>query len=427
MFLTSVRGRPGSVGSLMASSKRFAGRLKPVVTLASGTGIYGLGVWAALAVLARTAPPEELGSYALAVAISSPLVLLASAGYRTVIATSPPQERPALQAALAARALPQLAALGVALGLAALAFSDLGLKLVAAVTGAKLAESTSEAAYGYLQANRRFIPVAISQASRGLAIVIGFLIGRTLLDSTVGAISIQIILWATIAYRDVSMVRETRYRWRSDYRDAVSLLRITFPLGLVALGLSLIPNIPRYVADWLLTREDLALLAAASYPSVVLGILVTSVGHVVAPTMGASASQGDLIGFKRTFGGAAAMLLTAHLAAAAVAVTMGDRLLGFLYGEYYARADGLLALLFIANGVASVVSMYGFAMTASRMYGHQLLMIMGGLSAVAMGSLLVVSAGINGAAYAQGIAYVTQLIIANFVLRQGLLRTVAAR
>ena len=132
----------------------------------AGNAVYAAGQWALLSLLAKLGGGEMLGQYALALAVTAPVVMLSHLNLRAVIATDVTGRHP-FGDYLAVR-------LGAtALGLAAIACARRGREtdgpialVILAVGIAQSAENVSDAFYGALQRHERMDRIARSMMGR---------------------------------------------------------------------------------------------------------------------------------------------------------------------------------------------------------------------------------------------------------------------
>ena len=138
----------------------------------AGNVVNGASQWLILALIARFTSVELLGQYALALAVASPIAMLAHMNLRTVLATDVEGEHP-LRAYLTARIWVALAGLGATAAIAFFwrPFWPVGITIV--VLGAALAiESCQDLCYGLMQRNERLDLVAKSMVIRGILVAL---------------------------------------------------------------------------------------------------------------------------------------------------------------------------------------------------------------------------------------------------------------
>jgi O-antigen/teichoic acid export membrane protein len=150
----------------------------------SNAGIMGGGQvtyvacqWGMLIVLARLGGPETVGRFALALAITAPIMLFSNLALRAALVTDVRGEHP-LGRYLALRLT--TTTLGLVITGAAtlpLGYEGRTVLLILAVALAKSIENLSDILYGIAQRHERFDLIAASMASRGALGLLGMAAG----------------------------------------------------------------------------------------------------------------------------------------------------------------------------------------------------------------------------------------------------------
>ena len=148
----------------------------------AGNVVNGFSAWAVLALVARLTSIESLGQYALAVAVASPVAMLAHLNLRMVLATDVSGEHSDADY-FQVRMWSAAAGLVItaAIGLAWQPFSAVGLTII--LVGANFAvENIEDLYYAVMQRSERLDQVARSMVLRGLLgiALIAVLLGRSL-------------------------------------------------------------------------------------------------------------------------------------------------------------------------------------------------------------------------------------------------------
>lgn len=216
----------------------------------AGNGIYAAGQWAILSLFAKLGSDEMLGEYALAIAITSPVMMLSHLNLRAVLATDMAQKHPFgdyLAVRLAATAV-GLGAIGI---LAWTTGGSASMAVVILAAGVALsAENVSDIYYGAMQRRERMDRIAWSMMARA-AVSVGAL--GAVLASTHSIVPAMIALAAArvavlmIIDRRVGSAGERLER--SGLGTQLAILRSALPLGVVLMLVSLNTNLPRYAIE----------------------------------------------------------------------------------------------------------------------------------------------------------------------------------
>lgn len=203
-----------------------------------------------------------------------------------------------------------------------------------------------------LNARRRFLIESSAFALYGLtkALGIGVLvwIGPTLREAFVINIVASLVAALFIGWF------VGRAPWRPSLTDATPILRLAVPIGILTIGLQLLPTIDLWMLSAIGSHPDdpvrgyyVAALSIARIPSFIghgmNAVLVTS----IASSMGA----GDRAAVQRALEMTGRFLLVALLPAGALIAVNAREILTLLFSPEFAPAASLLAILGFAQGV----------------------------------------------------------------------------
>jgi len=401
----------------MAASSPSAPLGRSVTWALVGNAFYAICQWGAVVLLARLGSVEVLGRFALALALTAPVFLLASLQLRSVLATDARGQYRFMDYA-ALRWLAMQAAL-LAAGLIAPRDSADALATVAFVALAKSFEGLSDVFYGQHQRQERMDRVALSLILRGAAGLLGIAVGLEIAGTAAAAAAGMALAWGLVllvydigvgALRAFWRDTLTALRWSNAPR-ILALARLSLPLGLVLMLVSLQSNIPRYFLEAHGGSAALGTFAALSSFLSVGIVMVGALGQSAAPRMSRRFAAGEYPAFLRLVGGACLAAVLVGLAGWLVSVVGGGGLLAFLLGEPYRPFAPELAWLMAIGLVAYLASALGYALTAARQIHVQVPMLLLACLAVAGASLALVPLhGILGAAWAVGTGFGVQVL-----------------
>src|ERR1039457_1440482 len=137
-----------------------------LVWTSAGTLVYAACNWAMLSAIAKLGTPEMVGQFALGLAVTAPVLLLAQMNLRAVLATDARGEH-GFRDYRALRMHATVAGLLVILGIAAAGYGGKVAALIAAVGLAQAVEGISDIYYGLMQRHERMDRITISLGLRG--------------------------------------------------------------------------------------------------------------------------------------------------------------------------------------------------------------------------------------------------------------------
>lgn len=369
--------------------------------------------WGVVVVLARLGSPEDVGGYALALAVVSPVFLFSNMHLRAILATDVALETGAGTYFSLRLASSSMAAM-VLLVAACFRGPQQGL-ILAGLTVAKAFEAISEVLYGEMQRTEQMDRIGKSMAARwGGALLVTLLAmsgSRSLASSL---ISIGLVS-ATVAFWDLQTVRASR--WRSSFGEMKQLAVSAAPLGLLMLMVSLNASIPRYYLAGLSSQSAVGVFAALSYVSIALNTLVIAAGQAGGTPMARSYWARDGFAFAGQAVRLLALALALGIAGIGAALWKGQDLLELLYGSYFSREGESLNWLMLAGALSYVASAIGYMLASARCFHLQLpTLILTSLTTALGCHFLVPRAGVTGAAQAQLAGYAVQTALSLLLL-----------
>jgi len=392
----------------------------------SGNSIFALTQWAVVVLIARVGSPEMVGSYALALAITAPIFLFANLNLRAYQATDV-EDAFQFGQYLTVRLLTSGIALSVVGGLCLFGVVKAGhVSVVLAVSAAKALETVSDAIYGLFQRHEELDRIARSLILRGCLGFIGMAGGLALGESlTAGAIGMATAWLAVLLLVDAPGSRAfLREAAPSTHGGTLDLVRRAAPLGLVMLMVTLSQNLPTYVIEYALGTESLGFYASVAYFLVAGRIVANAISQSSSPRLAQLLVRGNVSDFRRIMHLNLLLGLGLGVAGVSISALFGEWLLGFAYGEAYARYGLLLVLTMAAAGVGFLAAFLGAALTAARKF--RAMVAINVLSLATTGLLCVWAIprfGLLGAPLAIGVALLFKVAV-NTVLVEQLVRSV---
>ena len=262
----------------------------------AGNVVNGFSAWAVLALVARLTSIEFLGQYALAVAVASPVAMLAHLNLRMVLATDVSGEH---SDADYFRVRMWSAAAGLiitaAIGLAWRPFLAVGLTIV--LVGANFAvENIEDLYYAVMQRSERLDQVARSMVLRGLlGIALIAVLLRTFPAPAAAAGGMLLSRIITLFSYDV---RKATASAGTVTAPGEVFLRAA-PLGLTLMLVSFTSAIPRYVVEHWLGSARLGAFAAVMSFITVGSVIINALGQSATTRLARSFRSGRFVGLPK--------------------------------------------------------------------------------------------------------------------------------
>jgi len=390
----------------------------------SGNVIYSACQWGIVLVLAKLGSAEQVGLYALGMAVCSPIVLFANLQVRTLLASDVRDEYRFGQY-LAFRFISLALAFLVIAAVAGVTSPDWRHRGIILLVGfAQLLEYLSDTYYGLMQKCDRMDRLSRSLMFKG-PLALGALwaamyLTRNVLWAVValalGRLFILLVWDSRLGYaRKVLDHLSARLEWRN--ADMLQLFQLALPLGIISMLVALSTNIPRYFIEGHLGTSDLGIYSAIASLLTAGTLVVSAFGQSIMVPAAKAYAEGDR-GKYRAFV-LHTILLGAILGAGAIvtAVLFGHFLLIHLFRPEYAAHADIFVWLMIAGTACFLTSGVGYVMTAARVLKPQVPLLLANCATAALVSAwLIPKDGLRGAAEAILVAALVQLAGAALIL-----------
>jgi O-antigen/teichoic acid export membrane protein len=390
-----------------------------------GRVVYAGSQWLMLLVLARMGGLEAVGRFALALAVTGPVVLFSNLGLRHVQATDAERSYDHLDY-LAVRAWTTVAALAVLAGVVLLAdYPAPTAQVIALVALAKGFESMSDVVHGLQQVHHRLDLTTRSLALRGLAGVAAMALAYPFGGLT-GAVAGMTCAWGAVyLVHDLGSQRRLLAgadatappRTTPARARRLHLAWVALPMGVVALLISLNVNVPRYFIEAWLGEQTLGAFAAMFYFVVVGSLVVNGLGQATLVALAAHHASGRRPAFFRLLGRLLAASVVLGGLGVAVSWLFGAPLLTLLYGPAFARDADLFVWIMLAGALNYAASALFYGVTARRIFAGQALLY-AVVTAVNAGAcaLLIGAHGVYGVIWAWIAALGVQIVLSALLI-----------
>ena len=248
----------------------------------AGSLLFALSQWCLLAVYARLGGRFELGRYAYALAVVSPIMIFAQLGLRQLLVTDI-EERYTKHEYLTHRLLSLLAAY-VAIIAAAIVVPNVAEEIwvVMSIALAKSIDNVGDIVYGFHQRKRDLSPVALSLATRGVFGAIAGAVCYAISNSLVLSVLATAAVWLVVlVVLDLRALFVNKHYQISDMRAnpgsrLLGLTKHCLPIGLGAAVVTLNVNVPRYFIEHNWGKDTLGTFAALAHFISAGGIVISS-------------------------------------------------------------------------------------------------------------------------------------------------------
>jgi O-antigen/teichoic acid export membrane protein len=386
-----------------------------------GNIIYSGCQWGMLVVLAKIGNPEMVGQYGLAMAIATPILALSSLQLRAVLTTDV-RERVPFGEYLGFRLATTVLSLLIIGAIPFVMHYRRESTLVVLIIGLGQAlETLSDLYYGRMQFYDHMDRIAKSMIARGL-LGLGALGATVYLTKSVVWGAVALVLARSVVLVGYDINKRTQLLPRhaapaeaeqviASKRDALrprwnwgtqsELFRTSITLGVIAMLVSLLPNIPRYFIQGSLGERALGIFTATAFLVSSGSLIVNALGQSAFVRLAKHYGAGDVAGFNSLLLKLLGIAAVLGLGGIAVAVTFGHMLLTLLYRPEYAEHTDVLIAMMVGGAMTYVSGLMASAVTSARCFARQIPVLATAVGAAALASwVLVPRYGLLGAAFA---------------------------
>lgn len=370
-----------------------------------GNAIYSACQFCVLIAITRLGTAQDVGLFALALAVTAPVLMLANLQLRSLLASDARQESHFTHYLILRLGTTILAIIGLVV-FAFLCHRDAGeFQTILALTVAKSVEAIGDIGYGLLQRHERLGSITRSLVLKGIVGLVAFV---TCFASTANvALAVWsmagawLVLLLLVDLPAVTRFMETKERHPAlSFREVWHLCRRAGPMGAVAGMLSLAGILPGYLLELWHGSTALGHFSPLVYLLAVGNLVVMSVNGAALPRLATYHATNNRHGFRwlvLKLMGITLALTTLTLITVAGA---GGTIITVIYGPAYAGDASVFLLLSVAAGLGWVASAGGYCMTAARVLLPQLpLSAAATLAGIISGWWLIPDRGMVGAVW----------------------------
>lgn len=348
----------------------------------SGNVLLALCQWAIVIVLARFETPHTVGLFALALAVTTPVLLLSSLSLRTFQVTDTRGDysfTEYMTLRLIAAAAAVLAIGGIAISL----YAGDAASVIVLVGVAKAMDSVGDICLGAMQQAERLDVMARSMILSGLLSLAGLMSGILATGSlqwgVVGMIAASALTLfsynlpqarAIVRRRSPSAaVPHAAAAWRP--RAIAILAWSAVPLALAVALTSLNTNVPRYYIEEYLNEAELGVFAALYYCVMAGQTLLSAIAQTLLPRLSALRAAGHYLAYRRVLSRSLLAVSIGGALFAVAAIAIGEPVLRLIYGAPYAARMDVFVWLTLGMAISFPIWLMDAAISAARRFRVQ--------------------------------------------------------
>jgi O-antigen/teichoic acid export membrane protein len=365
----------------------------------SGNTIYSACQWALLSVFAKLTSPEAVGKYALAIAVTAPLMYFANFNIGILLVTDT-RGQFRFQEYRTARVL--LIALSFLITVVICYVSRFSAEIMAVtliVGVAQFSDCLSELYRSVMFRSEQMSRVALSLILRGLFSVVSAALVLYKTKSLVWALAAMALsrIAVLIAF-DVPMSRRVpvtdhtcgsarvadlavsrfsihRITEAIDLQAILQIMRTALPVTIVTVLAALVINVPRYFIEHFSGHRELGIFAAMWSLLTAGNMIAIALGQAIFPRLSKLYAHRDFSGFRRLLAYAIQSGLFLGLLGVVGSILVGKQILTFAYRPEYAERNWMFVAVMATGVLVYLITLLGNAATSARAFKPQALVM----------------------------------------------------
>jgi O-antigen/teichoic acid export membrane protein len=384
-----------------------------------GNVIYSACQWGMLVVLAKLGNPEMVGQYGLALAVATPILALSSLQLRAVLTTDVTERIP-FGEYLGFRLTTTLLSLLVIGGAPFVMHYRQSILVIWIIGIAQAIEMLSDLYWARMQFHEHMDRIATSMIARGIlglaALSAGVYLTGSVVWGAVGLLAARALVLVGYDIRKRTQLGPQHSAGKTEDKVGhegnnaliprwsrpaqLELLRTGITLGVIAMLVSLLPNLPRYFIAGSLGERALGIFTATAFLVSTGNLIILAMGQAAFVRLAKHYGAGEMARFNSLLLKLLGIGAVLGLAGIGVSALFGRLLLTLLYRPEYAEHADILVAMMVSGALGYIAALLGSAVTAARFFKAQIPVLAIAVGAAALSSwMLVHSRGLMGAAF----------------------------
>lgn len=381
--------------------------------LISGNLVFAFSQWLILIMFARMTSSTNLGSYALALAVISPVFAVSNLQLRPLYILDANSENKYLYADFYYL---RLICSGIALLISLLLtfFYNIAFFVILLVGLLKFFESYSDIIYSYYNAHDETKLISKSLLIKGLFAIATIFVGLKFFGfytALMLLLFVYISVWVAIDNLYILKTKEI-----SKFSLNFGIMKSAIPMG-ISLGIvTLQSSMPRLFLDKYDNISNVGIFTILSYFIIFGSILINSICQYLSPRL-TKAWNNSLKEFKKIMMVSTFIAFSLGVVAIIFSYIIGEFILTLFYGENYTQYANELNYIMIAGLFLYLSTVFGYTLTAIGFVKNQIyLFLIILLITISSSYYFIPTYGLNGAISSLTVSYIAQCILSFFVI-----------
>ncbi|GLX66352.1 oligosaccharide flippase family protein [Paenibacillus glycanilyticus] len=339
-----------------------------------GNVFFAISQFFIIFIMSKFGNSVDVGQYAFGLAITTPVYLLSFLQLRSLYISNTTRDY-TFGHFLGLRILTTIIAFVITTVLALVGnYGETLTMVIILISISKFIDAISDIVFGLYQKKERLEYITYSRVLKGLITVISFSVLYISTHDLVIALVGMVIGWFVILYfYDLRKAKTFEFIKPVVERVKVySLLKTSFPLGIIMLLMSLNSNIPQYVIENKLGEQQLGIFASLSYVIIASTVIINAMGEAAFYRMTVCYSEQEYMNFAKLIQRLILTGIGISSLGVIIAIFAGKPLLSIIFSQEIAAENTVFIWLTVATLLTFTTSFLGYGMNAARLFYIQI-------------------------------------------------------
>lgn len=348
-----------------------------------GNIVYAATQWGILVILAKNGRAEYVGDFTLALAITAPVMEFSNLKLREVLTTDAQNIYQVSNYFLLRIISSAIGLIVIILIIWGLGYGYKTAMTILFIAVAKVFENISDILHGLMQKRERMDYITISKMQRGIISLLVVFVALYFTNSFIASMLCLTITWGCVLLLyDLRIAVRILQEFKVgnelfslvDVSGLYKLTKLGFPLGVVAVLVSIRTSIPRFFLESYYGEAALGYHAAIAYIPVAGATIIGALGQSALPRLARDYTV-NRSAYRRLMFNLVSTTVILCFCAIAIANIFGHDFLLLMYQPEYAERSLLFQELIIAGCLEYIILILGVGLTAARAFKIQAIIL----------------------------------------------------
>lgn len=335
-----------------------------------GNFLYALSQWIQLSLINKKCSISEVGNFTFSLAITAPIFMFLAMQLSTVLITDY-KSKYKFYEFLSFRIVASSIGIIIVLVYSIIIES----KIIIFVAMLKFLENISEIFNAFQQKNENTVKVAFSLILKSLSITFSMIIGLYFFNSLTLSLILSIFLiLLIIIFNDYKNYNEKLNLFSHFYKNIINfreILKITLPLGIVMLIISINSNVSKYYVEYFFGTEQQGVFSTLTYCLVLGGFVNSAIGQTLTPRLNKYYFSNNLKEFYKLSIIYIFINISLGLFLYLFSILFGEIFLELMFSKHISTYNNLFSKIMLLGCLIYVASSLGYILSSMKIFKIQ--------------------------------------------------------